>query len=132
MKDALKQFVDLKLRLTTEREKLMRRLAEINEALADNGLDGRQAQESLPAPARAPRTSATKKQRSTAKNEMSLREAVVKATTGRPLGKQEIVAEVQKLGYTFRGSDPMNVLGTVIYGKKPRFKNENGRFSPLQ
>jgi hypothetical protein len=134
MKDALKQFVDLKSRLTSERESLMRRLAQINQALADDATGVQVTVESPPAPKqpRASKGRAQRAHRGRGTNPISLREAVVKVTSDRPLTKKEIVDQVQKLGYTFRGRDPMNVLGTVIYGKNPNFKNEGGRFSPLQ
>jgi hypothetical protein len=62
-------------------------------------------------------------------NPMSLREAVITVTTNRPLTKQEIYEAVQRLGYRFGGSDPLNAIGVVVYGKNPRFTNEGGRFS---
>jgi hypothetical protein len=63
-------------------------------------------------------------------NPMSLREAIIQVTTKRPLTKQEIVQEVQTLGYRFGGKDPIRVIDVIVYGKKTRFKNEEGRFSP--
>jgi hypothetical protein len=45
--------------------------------------------------------------------------------------KQEIYEAVQRLGYRFTTKDPFNVIGVVIYGKNPRFRNDNGRFSPI-
>ena len=44
--------------------------------------------------------------------------------------KQEILDAIHKLGYRFTTKNPMNSLGVILYGKNPRFKNENGRFSP--
>jgi len=43
--------------------------------------------------------------------------------------KEEILEGVQQLGYTFSTTNPLNSLGVILYGKNPRFKNENGRFS---
>jgi hypothetical protein len=133
MKDAIKQFVDLKTRLTKEREVLMGRLAEINGALGEEAAV--EQPRSMPTQpkreTKAPKTSAPRRQKGRAKNPISLREAVVKVTSSRALTKQEIIDAVQGLGYKFRGSDPKNVLGTVIYGKNPRFKNEGGKFSPV-
>jgi hypothetical protein len=133
MKDPIKQFVDLKSKLTSERDALMRRLAEINQAL---GEETAAAPSSIApaAPQQKPRGSTAPsrtRSRARSKNPISLREAVLQVTTGRPMTKQEIINAVEKLGYTFRGSDPKNVLGTVIYGKNPRFKNEGGKFSPI-
>jgi hypothetical protein len=63
-------------------------------------------------------------------NPMSLRKAIIEVTSKRPMTKQEILHEVQALGYRFGGKDPMKVINVVVYGKKTRFKCEDGRISP--
>jgi len=50
-------------------------------------------------------------------------------TTGKPLGKSEILEAVQKLGYRFAAKNPVNSLNTVLYSGDS-FKNQNGKFSP--
>lgn len=62
------------------------------------------------------------------KNPISLRAAVNEVTKAKALTKKEILAEVGKLGYKFAASDPVNSLNTILYGK-PKFKNNNGKFS---
>ena len=62
-------------------------------------------------------------------NKISLREAVRQATARKPLTKAEILEAVNKLGYKFNTSDPVNSLNGVLYDtKKKEFKNFNGRF----
>ena len=65
------------------------------------------------------------------KNTMSLRQAVIQVTSKRPLSKEEILEEVQKLGCRFGGKNPMNTLNVLLYGKITKFKREDGRFSPV-
>jgi hypothetical protein len=45
--------------------------------------------------------------------------------------KQEILSEVKRLGYRFTAKDPVNSLNTVLYGKKPKFMHEGGKFSSV-
>ena len=67
--------------------------------------------------------------RTRAQNKMSLREAVRQATAGKPMTKAEILEAIDKLGYKFNTSDPVNSLNCVLYDtKKKLFKNFNGRF----
>ena len=67
--------------------------------------------------------------RTRSQNKMSLREAVRQATASKPLTKAEILAAIDKLGYKFNTSDPVNSLNCVLYDtKKKLFKNFNGRF----
>ena len=63
------------------------------------------------------------------RNEMSLREAVLQVTQGKSLTRHEILKGVQDLGFKFQTKDPLNSLGTVLYGKKPKFVNKDGKFS---
>ena len=117
-KDSVGQFVALRDQLLKEKSTLETRLRQINEALA-NGMaragDGFRAKSDRPA--------------YRAHNPVSLREAVIQATSKKALSKQEILVEVQKMGYTFTGKNPMNSLNVLLYGKKPKFKNDQGRFS---
>ena len=56
---------------------------------------------------------------------------MLQLTSKRPMTKQEILSEVEKLGYRFIAKDPVNSLNTVLYGKKPKFKHAGGKFSPM-
>jgi hypothetical protein len=64
-----------------------------------------------------------------ARKTLSLEEAVVQAVSVTPLSKEEIFAEVKKLGYRFPSGKSINFLNTVLYGKKSKFKIANGKFS---
>jgi transposase len=123
-KDALKEFVSLRQSLTTERETLQKRLREIEAALGGGEIP-------LSRRAASGRAEGLKRRQLPKRiaNPMSLRAAIVKVTSESPKTKAEILKSVKKLGYRFSGKDPMNSIGVVLYGK-PKFKNENGKFSP--
>lgn len=115
--DPIKQFVALRERLVKEKAEIEARLGEINTVLG--------GMKSIEQPRKEPRATPVHR----IPNPMSLREAVLKVTAKKALTKQEILDEVQKLGYRFGGGNPMNSLGVLLYGKKPKFKNIDGRFS---
>jgi hypothetical protein len=115
--DIVSKYITLREGLTKEKQQLEERLSRINEALGESeGFGGAGASRGR---GRPPGGSGT----------LSLREAVLQATGKRSMTKQEILDEVQRLGYRFSTSNPANSLGTILYGKNPRFKNENGYFS---
>ncbi len=96
-----------------EKSSLETRLAEINAALGlVFGYQGR------------PRGRATGQ----GNNPVSLKSAVMKMTNGRALTRPQILAELEALGYKFNTAKPMNSLGVVLYGRKPKFNRENGSF----
>lgn len=116
--DSLKIYMRLTKNLLAEKAQLESRLAELTEALAEG--------DSIPA-RKTSKISTVKK----FTNSISLREAVVKATTGKPLTKDEILVQVEKLGYRFNTGNPKNSLGVLLYtSKNPKFKNQEGKFSP--
>ena len=114
--DALKQFITLRESLLKEKAALETRLAQINKALD---------LETSPVP------SAKQAGKKSVKivNPMSLKEAITRATSAKPLAKKEILNAIQKLGYRFATDDPMKSINVVLYSKR-HFKNENGKFSP--
>ena len=114
--DSLKQYMALREALRKEKAALEARLAQIEDALT-----GRLANLGR----------GNGKIRKRARNEMSLREAVVEATRKKPMNKQEILEEIHRLGYRFSAKDPVNSLNTVLYSNK-QFKNVDGRFSPAR
>lgn len=114
-RDPLKDYTTIRWALENERSRLMDRLQQIDAALnADGGATPRVSRR-----ASKPR----------AENTMSLREAVVKVVTKNPLTKDEILKAVQGLGYQFSAKDPIASLNTLLYNKKHKFKNQDGRFS---
>lgn len=110
----LDKFTKAREALLAEREQLQSRLAQIEQALSLNGSHS-------PAPAR-PRRPVQQR------NAMSLRAAVAQVTRAKALSKPEILAAVQKLGYRFTTSDPLNSLSALIYSKDSPVKNEGGKF----
>jgi hypothetical protein len=115
--DALKQYVSLRDSIAAEREQLVSRLREIDAALGVMGLRGRDSYY-------GPRTPTGR-----VRNAMSLKEAVFSVIDGKALTKHEILDEVLRIGYQFTTDDPLNSLGVILYGKKPKFKNVAGKFS---
>src|ERR1041384_5835330 len=115
--DKLKKSVSLQDTITKEREQLITRLREIDEALGAMGLRGRDTYY-------GPRTPTGR-----VRNELSLKEAVMKVIDGKALTKHEILDAVLRMGYQFSTDDPLNSLGVILYGKSPKFKNEGGKFS---
>jgi hypothetical protein len=115
--DALKQYVSLRDSILAEREQLITRLREMDEALGAMGLRGKDSYY-------GPRTPSGR-----VRNELSLKEAVLKVIESKPLTKHEILDAVMALGYQFSTDDPLNSLGVILYGKNPRFKNDQGKFS---
>jgi hypothetical protein len=116
--DAIKQFVSLRDSILAEREKLIARLREMDQAMGAMGLRPRDNYF-------GPRPDTMVR----ARNELSLKEAVFKVIEGKAMTKHEILDAVLKLGYQFSTDDPLNSLGVILYGKKPKFKNVHGKFS---
>ena len=118
--DAVQQFTALRSALLREREAILARLREIEEALGSAG--------GLPGGARGRRGRALGAR---PENSMNIREAVAKVTAKKPLTIREIVEEVQKIGYRFQSSNPVNSVGAYLYGAgKKEFKRTDGKFTP--
>ena len=118
-KDSLKDFAVLRHSLETERERISARLRAINAVLGAE-----------PVPASKPVKVARAKRVGRVQNGMSLKEAIVKVTKGNPLTKDEIYQAVTRLGYRFKTDQPLKSINVTLYGKKPKFRNQYGRFSP--
>ena len=123
--DPLKAFVALRSSLEAKRTALLAEVADIEAALGSIGVAAPTKVKSKAAvnAVTAPRTGKR------AKNELSLKEAVIQALGQASLGKEEILAALKKLGYKFTAKNPTNSLNTLLYGKKPKFKNDGGKFS---
>lgn len=113
------QYVALREALLKEKAELEARLEDISRALGGGGTTTTRAK-----PGPKPRVARGKR----AKNEMSMKEATVKALTGKALTRQETLDAVQKLGYKFTAKSPLNSLSTLLYSDKS-FKNTDGKFS---
>lgn len=116
--DPLKQYVALRDGIIAEREMIINRLREIDEACGQAGFSAVDR-------FYGPRTPTGR-----IRNELSLRDCVFKTLEGgKELTKHEILDRVCKMGYQFSTDDPLNSLGVILYGKNPKFKNEHGKFS---
>ena len=120
--DPIKAFVSLRIALEAKRSTLLTEITAIDAALGS--LAG-----GVPLVAKAKPTTAPAKRVRRKKNGLSLKAAVVQALSMFPLSKEDILAEVKKLGYQFTTDNPINSLNAVLYGKKPKFKTADGRFS---
>jgi hypothetical protein len=120
--DSLQQFVKLRQQLTQERGQLEARLRQISEALGEMPLPSASAMQG--ATASAPAQPARRGRRAAAGGQ-SLREHVIEVLQG----GQEVLDAVQKRGYKFSTSNPLNSLGVILYGKNPKLNRVDGRFS---
>jgi hypothetical protein len=120
------QYVALRASLTKEKAALEVRLAAINRALG-NTTAGPTAAKAGPKSSTVSAPKAAKRPKR-AKNEMTMKEATVKALTGTSLGRQDVLKAVLALGYKFTASDPLNSLSSLLYADKT-FKNKDGKFS---
>src|SRR3954464_8706635 len=97
--DALQQYVSLRDSIVAEREEIITRLREMDEALGAMGLRGKDSYY-------GPRTPIGR-----VRNEMSLKDAVLRVIEGKSLTKHEILDAVLSQGYQFSTDDPLNSLG---------------------
>ena len=112
------RYVALREALAKEKTGLDARLAAINAALEGKA----------PAAAGKPGPKPGPRRRKRAKNELSMKEAAVKALASNPLSRTELLAAILKLGYAFTAKNPLNSLSTLLYSDKS-FKNTDGKFS---
>lgn len=134
-RDPLKEFVNLRNALLKRKQELESELLHINRALeiqsAPAAAPARVAKAAAPAAVAAPAKAGRKAKAGgkRARNEVSLKEAVLAATKAKPLTKPEILAAIVKAGYKFSAKSPMNSLNTLLYSDKG-FKNHGGKFGP--
>jgi hypothetical protein len=119
--DPVKQFVTLRDELIKEKAQLEAQLAAINRALGDSSASTDPSTSPAPQPTRASKNRGS--------NSLTLRQAVTQVLTGQSLTKREILTGVEKLGYRFEASDPMNSLNAFLYSNKKSFRNENGKWA---
>ena len=127
MTDSLQQYVSSRNALLQEREEITARLADINAAL-DHANPVAPAKPAAPQPQPQPQPS---KMRTSGRNPMPLRVAILQVTSTQALSKKEIVSAVEKIGYHFETKNPVNSLNHVLYGDSPTFKVVNGKYSPV-
>ena len=119
--DPLKAFVSLRDNLLKRKATLEAELAQIDKVLAISPKVS-----TVAAPKAAVTTTAGGRAKR-AKNELSLKEAVVSVTKGKSLSKPDILEAIAKIGYKFTAKSPMNSLNTLLYSDKA-FKNTDGKF----
>ena len=127
---SIQQFIKLRRNLTEERSTLEDRLRQINEALGE-----------MPLPSLSPIQGATgqspiqstrgrgRRGKRGSGGGQSLREHVLAVLQRGAMTKEEVLAAVKKAGYKFSTKDPLNSLGVILYGKKPKFNRADGKFS---
>jgi hypothetical protein len=113
----LKDYVAVRDAIFAERETLIARLREIDEAIGPIGLRGKDSYY-------GPRT-----QTGRARNDKSLKEVVMEVIDGKAMTKHDVLDAVLRSGYQFSTDDPLNSLGVILYGKSPKFENTSGKFS---
>jgi hypothetical protein len=60
---------------------------------------------------------------------ISLKNLVIEVLSSGPKTKEEVLEQVQRRGYKFFTTNPLNSLGVILYGKNPKFNRVEGRFS---
>ena len=130
--DILKQYASLRSALEQEREAVQSRLQQIESVLGSGEPSTRTPTNGRSAKASAPPM--RKQGRGRGQNATSLREEVLRATAQTSLSIREIVEAVQKAGYKFRTSNPVNSVGAYLYGAegKKHFRKVDGKFGPLK
>ena len=119
--DSVQQYVALRAGLLREKAALQTRLSQIEQAL--------RGEVTAAAPAVSAAGGARRGKR--IRNKISLKAAVVRVTTAKPMTKPEILTAIDKLGYRFNTKLAVNSLNSVLYAKR-QFKNDNGKFSPAK
>jgi len=140
------RYSPFRAQLLVEKDTLAQRIHRIDEALrALDGLagarpgrkPGRPASLSLKAtrattPGRRRGRPPGKRAGKRARNELSLRAAILKAMGKGPLTKAEILSGVQKEGYKFSASNPMNSINVLLYTKGLFKKLPGKKFTPAK
>jgi hypothetical protein len=114
--DLVQKFHALRSALLSERKAIQNRLHQIDAALS---LETGAASSTV---SRSAAASGTRRRgRKRAPNSMSLRDAVGKVLTSKPISRQELLSKLDKVGYRFATSNPLNSLQTFLYGSGKRF-----------
>ena len=126
--DPLQQYAKLHKQLTEEKGELESRLNQINQVLG-----GEPAPEQIaPSPSVpmevVPRPAKRRGRKPKAGNQMSMREAVLKALSQGPLALKELVKAVEDVGYIFTTRNPLNSIGSILYAKNTPVKSKDGKY----
>lgn len=129
--DDIRRYIDLRDSLVREKSELEQRLSQINQALGEQETSSNQSSAPAATTSFSKPASSQGRRGRPSRSGVSLREAVLQVTGSGAKTKEEILKGVENLGYRFSTKNPLNSLGVILYGKNPRFKNDNGRFSPV-
>ena len=122
--DPLKQYAQLREKLTAEKAELEARLQQIKAVLTPKAMApiAEPTVQLEPSPSKGQR-------RGRGQNALSMREMITKALTERgPLARKELGQAVLDLGYKSKAKNPLGSMGIVLYGKNPPFKKKDGKF----
>ncbi len=117
---AIKQFIKLRQQLESERTQIAARLQEVDAALGSfhSAVTASKTQGK-----RGPKPGRRK-----VSNEVSLKDSILKVMGKQQMTKEQILEGVVKSGYRFRTRNPLNSIGVILYGKKPKFSRKDGKF----
>lgn len=123
--DNLKQYMSIRAALVEERNKLKARIVDIDKLLGEvitfDDSEVKKPQQ--------PQPGTVAEQPKRFRNSTSLRNAVVKLLSERPMTKREILDRLGEIGYQFTARNPMNSLNALLYGRQPKFKVDGLYFS---
>ena len=123
--DPLKQYAQLRQKLSAEKSQIEARLREIN-AVLEPAADAPAAVAPVAAKARS---GGRGRGKGRGKNSLSMREAITKALQEHgPLARKELAQAVKEVGYVSNAKDPLSSMGVVLYAKNSPFKNKEGKF----
>src|SRR5258708_2573786 len=125
--DPLQQYAKLHKQLTEEKSQLEIRLNQIKQVLGGESTPAQIPQSSVPTAAPV-QPSKRRGRKPKAANQMSMREAVLKALSHGPLARKELVPAVEAVGYKFTTSNPLNSIGSVLYAKNGPVNSKGGKF----
>ena len=121
--DSLANYLKLRSDLLKERSQIERRLEQINKALGGSTEASYEADE--PVASSSSHTPASR----TRRNKVSLKKLVTQMLSEKSLTKEELLKAVVATGYKFSTKNPLNSMGVILYGKDPKFRNVDGKFS---
>jgi len=121
-RNILTEAISIFQQLQQRRDELTREIDEIDQALSQF-----RGASSAGAFRKAPKGVI---RRGVGQNGMPLREALFKVLANGARSKDQLLEDVQRIGYRFAATDPMNSLQAFLYGPgKKLFKRAEGKFS---
>ncbi len=119
---SIKKFIKLRQQLESERTQITARLKEVEAALGS--FQSSSPTPKTPGKKRGPKPGNKRK----VSNEVSLKDSILKVIGKQQMTKEQILEGVVKSGYRFRTNNPLNSIGVILYGKKPKLSRKDGKF----